>query len=215
MSVAAFYRSLMEGHEQLGLGVEIYTTPSEIADATPFEEDHQLRQYDADAAHDLFLVLLHCDRVLTQFRAGFLGKCSPVQFFWGSFDMAVTRFSGRTAPPHPGGIPNFPDWVARESYSHEVSSAGFWPGNDDQDAVFYSYAYPAPEGFAEAAVKPEAAYYHNELGEFVLPYDAVRQAADPDQMLLDFLQSSYEAAADLADWDRERLEFDLEKAKRL
>jgi hypothetical protein len=145
--------------------------------------------------------------VLKQFRARFIGKCSPVHFFWGGFDLAVTRFSGRPAPPHPGGVPNFPDWVAREAYSHEVSSAGFWPGGASLPmAVFYSYAYPEPAGFKEAGVPPSGAGYSPELGEFVLPYDTVRRAASPDETLLDFLQTTYEAAARLASWDRAALE---------
>lgn len=208
-TVAGFYRSVMEALESLGLGVEIYTTPSEIADATPFEQDTQERPYDAAAVERFWRALVQMDRVFKRFRAGFNGKCSPVHFFWGSFDLAVTRFSGRTAPPHPGGVPNFPDWVAREAYSHEVSSAGFWPGNDDADAVFYSYAYPKPDGFEKAAVRPDAAAWSDELGEFVLPYASVRGSPDPDAALMAFLQSTYDAAADLGKWDRTALECDL------
>ena len=152
----------------------------------------------------------------SQFRTGFLGKASPVHFFWGSFDLAVTRFSGRRAPPHPGGVPHLPDSVAREAYSHEVSSAGFWPGGGGpmEEAAFYSYAYPAPEGFAAATVKPQAAYFAGDLGEFLLPYEAVRSAPDPDGALMDFLTSTYEAAADLAKWDRAALECAMGEAGR-
>jgi hypothetical protein len=163
--------------------------------------------YDPDAAHRFWQVLRQADRVFAKFRTGFLGKSSPVHFFWGSFDLAVTRFSGRAAPRHPGGVPNLPDAVAQEAYSHEVSSAGFWPGGGAIDyPAFYSYAYPAPEGFAAAPVRPDAAFFSEVLGEFILPYDAVRTAADPDGALLDFLQSTYEAAANAAKWDRAALE---------
>ncbi len=208
-AVSAFYRAVMDALEGLGIEIDIYTTPSEMADAIPFEEDTAPRPYDAAAVERFWRALVQMDRVFKRFRAGFTGKCSPVHFFWGSFDLAVTRFSGRTAPPHPGGVPNFPDWVAREAYSHEVSSAGFWPGNDDADAVFYSYAYPKPDGFEKARVQPEAATWSDELGEFVLPYAAVREAKDPEAALMAFLESTYAAAADLAGWDREALECDL------
>jgi hypothetical protein len=208
-TVAGFYRSVMDALGAMGLGVQINTMPSEIADATAFEDDTEERPYDAAAAARFWRALVEMDRVFKRFRAGFHGKCSPVHFFWGSFDMAVTRFSGRSAPAHPGGVPNFPDWVAREAYSHEVSSAGFWPGADGADAVFYSYAYPKPDGFEKAAVQPDAATWSDELGEFVLPYAAVREAADPDAALMAFLQSTYAAAADLAGWDRALLECDL------
>jgi hypothetical protein len=166
--------------------------------------------YDPAAATRFWRALVQVARVFTVFRARFIGKCSPVHFFWGSFDLAVTRFSGRTAPPHPGGVPNMPDWVAREAYSHEVSSAGFWPGNASfPEPVFYSYAYPEPAGFRDVAVQPAAARFDTGLGEFVLPYDAVRTSADPDATLLAFLQSTYEAAADRASWDRAALERSL------
>ena len=165
------------------------------------------RAYDGDAARRFHRVLSEVHRVFKQFRTGFLGKASPVHFFWGSFDLAVTRFSGRLAPRHPGGVPNLPDAVAHEAYSHEVSSAGFWPGGGAIDyPAFYSYAYPAPAGFRETKVKPEAAFFSEALGEFILPYDAVRTAAEPDAMLLEFLQSTYEAAANSAKWDRDALE---------
>jgi hypothetical protein len=191
----------------LGLPVRIHTTPNEVDPAIPFDEDRVHAAYDAEYAHRFWRVLLQADRVFRQFRAGFLGKCSPSHFFWGSFDLAVTRFSGRTAPAHPGGIPNLPDRVTREAYSHEVSSAGFWPGGAAlPEPIFYSYAYPTPEGFAAAPVRPATARWNAELGEFVLPYDEVRRAASPDRALLEFLESTYEAAARLADWDRGALD---------
>ena len=206
-SVKDFYRELMARLSELGFHVRIHATPNEVADAIPFDQDEVHAQYDPQAAHRFWRVLLHADGVMKQFRSGFIGKCSPVHFFWGSFDLAVTRFSGRTAPSHPGGIPNCPDWVTREAYSHEVSSCGFWPGSDAMpEAIFYSYAYPEPAGFAAASVSPAEAAYASQFGEFVLPYDAVRQALSPDAMLLDFFQSTYEAAADLGKWDRAALE---------
>ncbi len=209
-SVADFYTEFMTTVTDMGFGVSIHTTPSEIADAIPFEDDQTHKHYDSDAAHTFWQALVQIDRVFKEFRAGFIGKCSPVHFFWGSFDLAVTRFSGREAPPHPGGVPNFPDWAAREAYSHEVSSAGFWPGNADAPTpIFYSYAYPAPDGFAEATVAPESASWSKELGEFVLPYDAVRESDSPDDTLLTFLQSTYKAAADKGNWDRAALERQL------
>jgi len=180
--------------------------PCEIPDCIPFDQDSTHAAYDRDYANRFFRVLLAAHDVFVRFRTGFLGKASPVHFFWGSFDLAVTRFSGRPAPKHPGGIPHLPDSVAQEAYSHEVSSAGFWPGGAGADAAFYSYAYPAPEGFSEAKVKPAAAARSKELGEFLLPYEAVRGSRDPDAALMAFLTSSYEAAADLAKWDRDALE---------
>ena len=208
-TVGNFYASVMAQLRQLGLNIDIHTTPSEIKDATPFERDDEHRPYDREAVTRFWHALVRMHHVFTEFRSGFCGKCSPVHFFWGSFDLAVTRFSGRTAPPHPGGVPNFPDWVAREAYSHEVSSAGFWPGGDGNDAIFYSYAYPKPDGFEKATVRPNAATWSDELGEFVLPYAAVREADDPEAALMAFLQSTYDAAADAADWDRDALECDL------
>jgi hypothetical protein len=208
--VADFYADVMAALDGLGLRVRIHTTPSEIADAIPFEQDRTHAHYDGDAVRAFWHALVQSDRVLKEFRARFLGKCSPVHFFWGSFDLAVTRFSGREAPPHPGGVPNFPDWVAREAYSHEVSSAGLFAGGPGVEAAsFYAYAYPAPEGFDRAPVAPQAATYSRELGEFLLPYEAVRRASSPDETLLAFLQSTYEAAADRAGWDRAALERDL------
>ena len=206
-SVAGFHAALLGRLDRLGFGVTIHGRPNELEDATPFAEDHAHASYDADAARRFWRALAQSARVFEAFRARYLGKSSPVHFFWGSFDLAVTRFSGRTAPPHPGGVPNLPDWVAREAYSHEVSSAGFWPGGGPHPfPLFYSYAYPEPEGFAEASVAAEGAFYSRELGEWVLPYDAVREADAPDDVLLSFLEDTYGAAATLGRWDREALE---------
>jgi hypothetical protein len=207
LSCAAFYAKTMEGMQRVGMPVRIYPVPSEIADAIPFDEDDVHAQYDPQHAHALWRALLQAERVLTRFRAGFLGKSSPVHFFWGSFDLAVSRFSGRTAPTHPNGMPNFPDVVAQEAYSHELSSAGFWPGNRQSPTpVFYAYAYPMPDGFAEGAVVPDAASWLDGMGEFVLPYDAVRSSDEPDAELASFLESTYAASADLSGWDRSALE---------
>jgi hypothetical protein len=207
MPVAEFHGLVFEELGQLGIAVTIDNMPNEIADAIPFPEDNMHHAYDRDAAHRFWRILLSSHHVLSHFRSAFLGKVSPVHFFWGSFDLAVTRFSGRTAPRHPGGIPNLSDAVTREAYSHEVSSAGFWPGGGAiEEPAYYSYAYPVPTGFAQAKALPDAAYFHEALGEFVLPYEAVRLAADPDAMLMDFFQSTYAAAADLANWDRGALE---------
>ncbi len=206
-SVADFHRELFAHLAELGLAVRINTTPNEIADALPFEQDHLHASYDGEYARRFWQILLQLDRVFKQFRSGFIGKSSPVHFFWGAFDLAVTRFSGAEAPAHPGGIPNCPDWVMREAYSHEVSSCGFWPGSDALPyPAFYAYAYPEPPGYSEAQVRPARAAYDNTLHEFILPYDAVRQASSPDTALLDFLQSTYEAAADLGKWPRAALE---------
>ena len=205
-SVADFYAQLLAALKELGISAVITTTPNEIPDAIPFPQDREVRAYRPEQAQNFMRVLNQVDRLFKQFRSGFLGKVSPVHFFWGSFDHAVTRFSGRRAPPHPGGIPNLPDAVVREAYSHEVSSAGFWPGGPDVDAVFYSYAYPEPPGYRERKVAPAAASFHPQLKEFVLPYATVRTASDPDAMVLEFLQSTYEAAADTAKWDRAALE---------
>ena len=208
-SVATFHSRLMAELARLGLDVRIHGRPNELTDATPFAEDNLHRSYDPEYASRFGRVLVQVARVLGEFRARFRGKCSPVQFFWGGADVAVTRFSGRTAPEHPGGIPHLPDWVTREAYSHEVSSCGFWPGGDPVSyAAFYSYAYPEPPGFMEAKVGPDGAFYSTELREFILPYDVVREAPSPDDALLTFLQSTYEAAADLARWDRAALERD-------
>jgi Family of unknown function (DUF5996) len=213
-SVAAFYAELTAALAGLGIDVAIDDLPNEMADPIRFGDDHVHGSYDPDAVARFGQVLRQADRVFRQFRTGFLGKASPVHFFWGSFDLAVTRFSGHIAPPHPGGVPHLPDVVAREAYSHEVSSAGFWPGGGViYYPAFYSYAYPAPAGFADAPVQPAAAFFSKELGEFILPYDAVRTAADPDAMLLHFLQSTYEAAANLGKWDRAALECSLGEAR--
>lgn len=206
-SVAAFYKRFMAEMERLALRVDIYRRPNEVADPIPFDQDETHRVYDAEYANRFWRVLVQADRVFKEFRARFNGKCSPVHYFWGAPDLAVTRFSGRRAPEHPGGIPNLPDWVTRDAYSHEVSSCGFWPGGGSVAyAAFYSYAYPEPAGFSTAPVKPSTAFYSADFREFILPYDAVRQSESPDSTLLDFLQSTYEAAADLAQWDRNSLE---------
>ncbi len=206
-SVATFYGRLMDELTRLGLPVRIVAKPNEIADPIPFAQDQVHRSYDRDAVHRFWRALSQADRVLKQFRTRFIGKASPVHLFWGAMDLAVTRFSGRTAPQHPGGIPNLPDEVTREAYSHEVSSCGFWTGTAPVNyPAFYAYAYPPPPGFADARVRPEGAFYSADFGEFILPYDLVRAAADPDEMLLEFLQATYEAAANLAKWDRAGLE---------
>jgi len=206
--VAEFYADVMIALRELGIAVALRTMPCEIPDCIPFDRDTAHQSYDPDSANRFWRVLAAANDVLGRFRTGFLGKVSPVHFFWGSFDLAVTRFSGRRAPPHPGGVPHLPDAVAREAYSHEVSSAGFWPGSPGpvDYAAFYSYAYPAPDGFAATKIAPEAAFFSKDLGEFILPYDAVRESADPDEALMAFLQSTYDAAADLGRWDRAALE---------
>jgi Family of unknown function (DUF5996) len=208
MTVASFHGQVRALLEAAGHAVHIHPSPNELEPAVRFADDHAQRAYDRDSASRLLGALVEADRVFRLFRSGFLGKSSPVHFFWGSFDLAVTRFSGRPAPLHPGGIPNLPDAVTREAYSHEVSSAGFWPGGagGGGDPFFYSYAYPSPDGFANARVEPAAARFDEALGEFVLPYEAVRTAEDPDSTLMAFLESSYAAAADLAGWDRAALE---------
>ena len=209
-SVASFYVAVLAGLNALGIDVAIDEMPNELPDPIRFSQDDQHASYDPEAVRRFHQILKNCDRVFKQFRTGFLGKASPVHFFWGSFDLAVTRFSGRAAPRHPGGVPNLPDAVAHEAYSHEVSSAGFWPGGGAIDyPAFYCYAYPEPLGFRATKVRPDAAFFSETLGEFVLPYDAVRTAADPDRALLDFLQSTYEAAAISAKWDRKALECEL------
>ena len=206
-SVAGFYAAIMAELAQLGIHVTIDEMPNELPEPIRFSQDTTHASYDPDAVQRFFQILVNAERVFKQFRTGFLGKASPVHFFWGSFDLAVTRFSGRRAPRHPGGVPHLPDDVACEAYSHEVSSAGFWPGSGAIDyPAFYSYAYPEPAGFRTTKVRPDAAFFSEALGEFILPYDAVRTAAAPDQALLDFLQSTYEAAADAAKWDRDALE---------
>ena len=206
-TTANFYRAVMGALVQLGVPVKIYALPNELPDPIRFDADEIHRSYDPEAVNRYWRALVQAERVFEQFRARFIGKNSPVHFFWGSADLAVTRFSGRTAPPHPGGVPYLPDWVAREAYSHEVSSAGFWAGGDPYpEACFYSYAYPEPPGFAGAPIAPLGAHYSDKLREFVLPYEAARRTASPDAAVLEFLQSSYEAAANLGRWPREALE---------
>jgi hypothetical protein len=206
-SVASFYAAVMAALAELGIHLAIDDMPNELPDPIRFSEDNQHASYDPDAVQRFHQILVNADRVFKQFRTGFLGKASPVHFFWGSFDLAVTRFSGRRAPRHPGGVPHLSDAVACEAYSHEESSAGFWPGSGVIDyPAFYSYAYPEPAGFRATPVRPGAAFFNEALGEFILPYDAVRTAAQPDQALLEFLRSTYEAAANNAKWDREALE---------
>jgi Family of unknown function (DUF5996) len=206
-TVADFYSELMGRLRSLGLETRIWTMPVEIPEAIPFDQDKEHSAYDPEYANRFWRILLQVDRVFTLFRSRFLGKVSPVHFFWGSFDMAVTRFSGRPAPALHSDSPNLGAWVMQEAYSHEVSSAGFWPGNGGfGKAAFYCYAYPEPQGFAEAAVYPDATYYDQDLGQFILPYDAVRQAQSPDDYLMQYLTSTYEAAADLGHWDRSAVE---------
>ena len=206
MSVATFYRRFMKELEAAGVPVTISTMPSEVPEPIRFPDDEVHASYDPVAVERFWRALQQADRLFQLFRTSFLGKSSPVHFFWGSFDLAVTRFSGREAPLHPGGVPGLPDAITREAYSHEVSSAGFWPGSENfPRPAFYSYAYPMPAGFEQARVEPEGASWSTELSEWVLPYDAVRTAADPDAALMRFLQTTYEAAATLGGWDR-RLE---------
>jgi hypothetical protein len=209
MPVAEFYDLVMVALRNLGVDVRVRPIPCEIPNCIPFEEDTIHASYDSNYVRRFWRVLLSAHNVFSEFRTGFLGKASPVHFFWGSFDLAVTRFSGRRAPRHPGGIPHLPDTVIQEAYSHEVSSAGFWPGGGGgpiEYAAFYSYAYPQPPGFASASVRPSEAFFSSELEEFILPYDAIRTALDPSSALLQFLQSTYEAAADLGHWDRKALD---------
>ena len=207
MTVADFYAALMESLCRLGIDIHIWTMPAEIENAVRFEQDRAHAQYDAAYASRFHHALCQSARVMNEFRARFIGKASPVHFFWGSFDLAVSRFSGRTAPP-PGGVtPNVAAWVMTEAYSHEVSSCGFWPGNGGfGEAAFYVYAYPEPAGYGDTPLRTPGGRYDKDLGQFILPYDAVRQARDPDALLLGFLQETYEAAANLAHWDRAALE---------
>jgi hypothetical protein len=214
-SVAAFHRRLMGEMDSLDLHVAIHEKPNEVQEAIRFDQDESHRAYDREYANRFWRILVQSDRILKEFRARFIGKCSPVHLFWGALDLAVTRFSGRPAPPHPGGVPNLPDFVTREAYSHEVSSCGFWPGGGGfPHAAFYSYAYPEPAGFSSAPIRPAAAFYSNDFREFILPYDAVRQAESPDSILLEFLQTTYKAAASLAGWDRQALERAYDPGKR-
>lgn len=204
-SVASFYRATMTALDDIGVQVRVFPQPSEIVEAIPFGEDELHRSYDPDAARRFWLALVQVHEVLLRFRAGFIGKASPVHFFWGGADLCTTRFSGRPAPRHPGGVPNCPDWVQELAYSHEVSSCGYWPGGGDEGA-FYAYAYPEPLGFAGWPVEPADAFYDADLGEFLLPYTVVRTASDPAATLLSFFRTTYEAAADLGGWDRAALE---------
>jgi len=207
--VAAFHREYMAGLRSLGLDVRIWPHPVEVLEAIPFDRDEKHMAYDAEAANRFWRALAQADRVLNRFRGRFNGKCSPVHFFWGGFDLACTRFSGREAPEHPGGFPNLSDRVTRDAYSHECISAGWWPGNADgrvAEPAFYAYAYPEPPGCPEARIGPTAGRYDMQLREWVLPYDAVRNAEDPDRMALEFFQSTWAAAADLGGWDRARFE---------
>jgi Family of unknown function (DUF5996) len=208
-SVAEFHDRYMSGLRSLDLDVRIWPVPVEVADGIPFAKDETHGSYDAHAAHDFWCALAQASRVLEMFRGRFVGKCSPVHFFWGSFDLACTRFNGARAPQHPGGVPGLPDWITREAYSHACISAGWWPGaigSPVAEAVFYAYAYPEPAGCPTARIRPDAGSYHDVMREWVLPYEAVRTAADPDAMALDFFQSTYEAAATLGNWDRVSLE---------
>ena len=210
MSVAAFHHRFRELLRSIGGNPQFHGSPNEVPDPIPFDEDRAERPYDAEAVTRFYQALVRIDRVLNLFRTAFIGKVSPVHLFWGSFDLVVTRFSGRRAPLHPGGLPSLPDDVTREAYSHEVSSAGFWPGGGGVDfPAFYSYAYPAPPGFAEAPPGPEGAYSDNTLREFLLPYDVVRRSRAPEETLLTFLESTYSAAADLGRWPRKELECPL------
>ena len=205
--VADFYAETVSALEELHIPMEIQARPNEVDPAIPFADDREHRSYDAEAAQLFWRQLLAADRVLHQFRSQFIGKVSPVHFFWGAMDLACTRFSGRTAPEHPGGAPNCGDWVMVEGYSHELSSCGFWPGGGEEGA-FYAYAYPEPDGFADYPVGPSEAFYSKANGQFLLPYEAVRKAASPENALLEFLNTTYAAAADLGDWDRASLETD-------
>ena len=204
-SVATFYRSVMTALDELDIRVTILGRPVELEEAMPFAEDERHFAYDASAVHRFWLALVQAHRVMTEFRGRFVGKASPVHFFWGAADLATSRFSGRVAPKHPGGVPNCADWVQELAYSHEVSSCGYWPGGEGE-GFFYSYVYPQPDGFDEWPVRPDSAYYAPSFGEYVLPYTAVRTADDPDGALLEFFQNTYEAAAELGKWDRSSLE---------
>jgi hypothetical protein len=214
-SVAEFYRQLMDALARMQLDIRIHARPNEVPDPIPFARDETHRAYDPEYVNRFWRILVQSDRVFKVFRGRYVGKCSPVHLFFGALDLAVTRFSGRRAPEHPGGIPHLPDRITREAYSHEVSSCGFWAGGGAiAYPAYYSYAYPEPEGFARAKVRPHQAFYSPDLREFILPYDVVRDAANPDETLLEFLQSTYEAAADLGKWDRAELESEPMPSKR-
>jgi hypothetical protein len=210
-SVAGLYGEIFKTLHDTGIEVTIWNVPVEVPERIPFDEDRSHASYDPEYAGRCWRIMTQTDRILKQFRSGFIGKCSPAHFFWGAFDMAVTRFSGRPAPEHPGGVPALADFVVREAYSHEVSSCGFWPGGEAiPEPAFYAYAYPEPNGFKDAAISPEEAFYVPEMGEFVLPYEVVRKSKQPDQVLMSFLQSTYDAAANLGNWDRPALEREAE-----
>lgn len=205
--IAEYYNEVMDALRALDVPVRIWPRPVEVEDTVPFDRDFRSRDYVPEHAHRCWQVLAQASRVMADFRSGFIGKCSPVHFFWGGFDLAVTRFSGRRAPEHPGGIPNLADRVTREAYSHECSSCGFWPGSGAvREPAFYAYAYPEPDGFREYPISPNDAYYSADMHEYLLPYEAVRRASDPDRMILDFFQSTYDACAELAHWNRAGLE---------
>lgn len=206
-TVADFYDEVLEKLARAGIKPTLHGAPNEMEPAIPFHKNTINKTYDPKAAQNIWLAMLKANAVFQQFRSSFIGKCSPVHLFWGAFDLAVTRFSGNPAPPHPGGMPNMPLEVMQEAYSQEVSSAGFWPGSEDfPTAIFYSYAYPAAENFATQKVQPEQAFYSEEMGEFMLKYDDVKNAGNPENTLLDFLQSTYEAASNTSKWDRKKLE---------
>lgn len=216
-SVADFYYEYRALLATLDVDVRMTPTPNEVVEATPFSNDHANATYDGDATRRWWRALVEADRLLKRFRGGFAGKCSPTHFWWGGFDLACTRFSGRTAPPHPGGIPNCPDYVMREAYSHECISAGWWPGTAGSpvaEAAFYAYAYPEPAGCGAAPIGPSAAYYHRDMHEWILPYDALRRAADPDAMVMEFLETTYNAAATLGRWDLAALRSSRERLAR-
>jgi hypothetical protein len=214
-SVAEFYTEVFTAMDRLGVDIKIHPIPNELDHAIPFPKDEEHKSYDLQKVSDFWRILTSTYKVFLDFRSRFIGKSSPVHFFWGGFDLALTRFSGREAPLHPGGVPNMPVPVMQEAYSHEVSSAGFWPGNDAfPEPIFYSYCYPVLAEFSQQKVAPEQAYYHKELGEFVLPYDVIRRSLTPEQTLLDFLQTTYEAAALAGRWDRDALERDFSHFKR-
>ncbi len=209
-SVASFYETVFQKLKLMGIDVTIYPKPNELDHDTPFYEDKAHSTYNPQQINLFWQALVKIDNVFTRFRAGFKGKCSPVHFFWGAFDLAVTRFSGRPAPKHPGGAPNMPDDVMQEAYSHEVSSCGFWPGSEAfPNPAFYAYCYPTPDSFGSQLVKPAEAFYSKEMGEFFLLYDDVRKADDPEKYLLEFLQTTYDAAANTGNWDRHALECDF------
>lgn len=207
LSVAAFYKNLMDNLNEMGIHATINQTPNELEEVIPFQEDDAHNTYIPKHASDLHLAFLNANEIFTEFRSRFIGKCSPFHLFWGSFDLAVSRFSGEKAPLHPGGVPHLPDWVAQEAYSHEVYSCGFWPGNEAVPfAAFYAYIYPEPAQFCEVRTEGKKYFYDTNLGEYLLPYSEVQKSDDPVEMVLDFLQTTYEAAAKLAKWDREKLE---------